>query len=213
MVENLRNLLDTIGVDWVLWILIGMSVLGLAITLERVLFFRKHYTPADELERMLLEGLDGPGPAGTLERIKALPGMVPHVVTAALREWDRGPDSAEEIVLGALASERNRHDRYLPILGTLGNNAPFIGLLGTVIGIVSAFADLEAGLATSDAAKNEAIMGSISEALVATAVGLFVAIPAVIAFNYFKNATRRRASSAEALSRIVIARMRAREPR
>src|SRR5207237_10171293 len=85
-------------------------------------------------------------------------------------------------------SDRRRleYDRWLLVLGTLGNNAPFIGLFGTVLGIIRAFADLAAanrgGGGTSTASF---VMAGISEALVATAVGLFVAIPAVLAFTHF----------------------------
>lgn len=67
------------------------------------------------------------------------------------------------------------------ILATFGNNAPFIGLFGTVLGIINAFHTLSKG----DEFGINAVMGGISEALVATAAGLFVAIPSVIAYNYF----------------------------
>jgi biopolymer transport protein ExbB/TolQ len=71
----------------------------------------------------------------------------------------------------------------MTLLGTLGNNAPFIGLFGTVIGVIVAFADLAEG--TSKVAMDK-VMGGIAEALVATGVGLFVAIPAVVAYNIFQ---------------------------
>ena len=79
-------------------------------------------------------------------------------------------------------------ERHLGILGTLGNNAPFIGLFGTVLGIIKAFADLAQQPGRRGAA---AVMAGISEALVATAVGLLVAIPAVVAFNIFQGRVRR----------------------
>jgi len=72
-------------------------------------------------------------------------------------------------------------EKRLGILATFGNNAPFIGLFGTVLGVINAFATLSKG---SEFGVN-AVMGGISEALVATAAGLFVAIPSVIAYNYF----------------------------
>ena len=88
----------------------------------------------------------------------------------------------------AKSRERLALEKRLGILGTLGNNAPFIGLFGTVLGIIKAFADL---------AQNQGPAGrrwscaGISEALVATAVGLLVAIPAVIAYNIFQGRVRR----------------------
>ena len=79
------------------------------------------------------------------------------------------------------AVHRRDAERFLVFLGTLGNNAPFLGLLGTVLGIIRAFHELarhgEGGV--------NVVMAGISEALVATAVGLVVALPAVIAFNHF----------------------------
>lgn len=72
-------------------------------------------------------------------------------------------------------------EKRLGILATFGNNAPFIGLFGTVLGVINAFH----ALSNSNDFKVNTVMGGISEALVATAAGLFVAIPCVIAYNYF----------------------------
>ncbi len=72
-------------------------------------------------------------------------------------------------------------EKRLGILATFGNNAPFIGLFGTVLGIIEAFH----ALSTSNEFGIRVVMGGISEALVATALGLFVAIPSVIAYNFF----------------------------
>jgi len=101
-----------------------------------------------------------------------------------------------------MAIARLRLEQRLSFLGTLGNNAPFVGLLGTVIGIVQAFQQLESaglgGPASSD------IMGAIAEALVATAIGLAVAIPAVVAFNYFQRRIKTTLGNAEVLEHILL---------
>ncbi len=81
-----------------------------------------------------------------------------------------------------MAAERPRYERFLSFLGTLGSNAPFIGLFGTVLGIIKAFNDLGA-VAIQGSAIQQTVMTGISEALVATAVGLAVAIPAVVALQ------------------------------
>ena len=91
-------------------------------------------------------------------------------------------------------------ERHLGILGTLGNNAPFIGLFGTVLGIIKAFADLSHNQAGGSAA----VMSGISEALVATAIGLFVAIPAVMAFNIFQGRVRKAMAEIDALAHRVL---------
>jgi len=80
-----------------------------------------------------------------------------------------------------LTDEKLRIEERLSVLGTLGSTAPFIGLLGTVLGIIVAFGELSMGNGDS-----KTIMFALAEALILTAVGLFVAIPAVIAFNIFK---------------------------
>ena len=88
----------------------------------------------------------------------------------------------EQSMDGYVAGQRQKLDQGLVVLGTLGNNAPFIGLFGTVIGIIKAFHDL----ASAPQGGPSVVMSGISEALVATAVGLMVAIPAVIAYNTFQ---------------------------
>ena len=99
-------------------------------------------------------------------------------------------------------TERLRLERRLAFLGTLGSNAPFIGLLGTVIGIVMAFDAL--GAAGPNAAAPATVMAAIAEALVATAVGLAVAIPAVMAFNGFHRRIKVMLARADALGRRLL---------
>src|SRR5215831_4585071 len=82
-----------------------------------------------------------------------------------------------------MTKRRRELESGMTLLGTLGNNAPFVGLLGTVIGVIVAFADLAEG---SSKVQMDKVMGGIAEALVATGIGLFVAIPAVVAYNVFQ---------------------------
>ena len=100
---------------------------------------------------------------------------------AGIAERAHGPDAVTEAMQAERARWRKEADRNLIVLGTLGNNTPFIGLFGTVLGIIGALDELQK---QGDAASGD-VMGELSKALVATAVGLMVAIPAVIAFNYF----------------------------
>ena len=116
----------------------------------------------------------------------------------------RDPGTVEQAMLGALSRERARYEAHLTPLGTIGNNAPFIGLFGTVLGIIQAFHQL-GKLDTSQAASNQLVMTAIGEALVATGVGIMVAIPAVAAFNWAKSSISARIKHAESLMRGVIA--------
>jgi len=157
------------GAGWVLWLLIALSVISLAIALERLWYFRTHRvqkaTLLADMQALLRErALDRPDD----ETLAA-----PRDDLAAAAE-------------GAKAREKLRLERNLAFLATLGSNAPFVGLFGTVLGIIKAFHDL----AGSQAGGPSVVMAGISEALVATAVGLMVAIPAVAAFNYFNRRVR-----------------------
>jgi len=117
-------------------------------------------------------------------------------------------------MLGASALQKLKLEKRLTFLGTLGNNAPFLGLLGTVIGIVGAFDELgKTKNATMTAAASsvapEAVMTNISEALVATAVGLLVAIPAVASFNWFQRVVKVTLANTDALSHVLLAHLKA----
>jgi biopolymer transport protein ExbB len=139
------------------------------------------------------------------------------VVVAGLLHADMGPTTAAQAMEGAVALERMRLERGLAFLGTLGNNAPFLGLLGTVIGVIEAFEalgttdTLAATARSSSAVAPTAIMTGISEALVATAVGLFVAIPAVAGYNYFQRRIQSTLANTEALSKVLLAHLNAEE--
>ena len=102
------------------------------------------------------------------------------VLRRALVRLDGGADALADSIASETARLRKDLERGMNLLGTLGNNAPFIGLFGTVIGVIVAFHQLAGG---SDKGAMGSVMGGIAEALVATGVGLFVAIPAVVAYN------------------------------
>jgi biopolymer transport protein ExbB len=173
------------GAGWVLWLLIGLSVASLAVMLERFWYLKRHRLEKATLlmdVRTLLQDSPAYGEAGR------------GLATADL-------DAAVE---GAKARERLRLERNLAFLATLGSNAPFIGLFGTVLGIIKAFHDLGASQGTGPSV----VMAGISEALVATAVGLMVAIPAVVAFNYFSRRVRVAMARVDWMAHVATAQMR-----
>ncbi len=193
-----RQLFDTFtrtGAEWVMYALLALSVASVAVILERVVFFWRHgRSRAWELEPLLAAGeLDL-----AREAILGRRGLEAEVVTAALDAADGGARSVAERVACAVRRERPAYERGLAFLATLGSNAPFLGLFGTVVGIIKAFADL--GVGASQGAGAAAVMAGLSEALVATAIGIFVAIPAVVAFNAFNKRLRTLVSTSEALS-------------
>lgn len=205
MVEQLRLVFHALGVDWVLWLLLILSVISLAVAGERWWYFKKNSASLASVQSALKAAL-----SGTKGQLTGLRGLEANVLREALDHLEDGPDALEEIIAASLSQERAKFDKNLGFLGTLGNNAPFIGLFGTVLGIIGAFNTLKSGL-SGDTGQNEMIMGSISEALVATAVGLLVAIPAVISFNLFKGTIRERAGNAKSLSHRILAHQKSRK--
>jgi biopolymer transport protein ExbB/TolQ len=200
------------GAEWVMWLMLGLSVISVAIMLERAWFYWSMRddiaTLATEL-RALLRSNDF---VAARKRMEQSPSAEAAVVAAGLAEAERGYRSAEEAMRGASALQRLKLERRLAFLGTLGNNAPFIGLFGTVIGVVMAFEALGRETVAQGAAEAAAnlgapqqVMAAIAEALVATAVGLAVAIPAVAMYNVFQRQARSILANTEVLSRVLIA--------
>lgn len=193
--------------EWVLWLLVALSVASLAVILERAVFFRaRRLQRADEIAQKLARGeLDGLRPL--LEGQLALEA---RVLQQGLGVLSQGPEMVEEVMAATMAAERPRYERFLSFLGTLGSNAPFIGLFGTVLGIIKAFNDLGA-VQIRGSAIQQTVMTGISEALVATAVGLAVAIPAVVAYNLFTRGLKNRVTRAQGMAHALVAA--ARSPR
>ena len=194
MTNALFHLFTRAGAGWVMLLLVGLSITSVAFILERLWFFRRHARPlGPEVLRLLSAGqLDEAQLA-----VGGRAGMEAAVARAAVAASDGGPASVDQAVACAIATSRPEYERSLSFLGTLGNNAPFLGLFGTVVGIIQAFADLSVGTAKGQAAA--VVMGGISEALVATAAGILVAIPAVVAFNSFQRSLRALVTRCEAV--------------
>lgn len=109
------------------------------------------------------------------------------------------PEAIDRVVLAYTREERLKLEKGLSVLATLGSNAPFIGLFGTVLGIIRAFAYLGSQSGSS------AVMSGVSQALYATALGLFVAIPAIIAFNVFTQDVKKLNSQLDTLKDLYVA--------
>jgi biopolymer transport protein ExbB len=188
------------GSRWVLWLLLVLSVAAVAVMLDRIWFFVQERRPTARLA-VALAALRGKGPTAALATLTSAPSMDAAVARACLAHAGDGAAAVEEYVAAAIEQERLRYERRLPFLGTLGSNAPFVGLFGTVLGIVRAFHDL----AGSGALGTQAVMAGIAEALVATGVGLLVALPAVALYNAFTSHVETSISSATALGHEILA--------
>ena len=192
-----------LGAGWVLWLLVILSIGCIAVSLERAVFMTRDATDLGRLQETVNAFLAGGDAESLASSLKSLDGMEARVLSAGVELADSGAQAAEMAMAGVVAAEKMRMERGLPYLATVGSNAPFIGLFGTVLGIIQAFHDL--AINTSEA--SEAVMAGISEALVATAVGLLVAIPAVVLYNAFTRWVRARLARSESLSQLVLARI------
>ena len=209
LVEWLQKLMTNFGAGWVMYLLIALSVVSVAVMLERGWFYWSLRDDIAKLAKQLREHLHVGDLDGAVKRMETSPSAEAAVVVAGLLEADRGAKAAEEAMQGAAALQRMKLERRLAFLGTLGNNAPFIGLLGTVIGVVQAFEALgqqnESAQNAASAMAPQVVMTAIAEALIATAVGLAVAIPAVVMYNVFQRHSRAILANTEALSRVLLA--------
>jgi biopolymer transport protein ExbB len=217
MIEKTKSAMVFLGAGWVLWVMVGLSIISLAIMLERAWLYWSIRDDIEKLMRELGRFLRAGDMDGAKRRLEQSPSAEAAVVVAGIVESDLGAQAAEEAMAGASALQRMKLEKRLAFLGTLGNNAPFIGLLGTVIGIVGAFDELQtqqaslapSGSGTQGMLAPAAVMGHLSEALVATAVGILVAIPAVAAFNAFTRFVKATLANTDALSHVLLAHLKA----
>lgn len=188
-----------IGDVWVLWLLVAGSILSLGVIIERWRVFHKNKLDFIKLFDELSRKLEGGDITGARQSARNFNGVEARVVLAGLTNFSKGPTAVEEAMTSRLVIERSLLEKNLIILGTLGNNAPFVGLFGTVLGIIKAFNDL----ALNGTGGASIVMAGVSSALIATAFGIFVAIPAVAANNFFHTKLRRISANSQSLIHMV----------
>lgn len=204
-IERLQRITNY-GSHWILWVLVVASVVALAIVLERAVLFWSSRDDVARLRREIRALLAARDVAAARRRLDDSPSFEALIARAGL-DAD-GVGSAEERILAEREVARLKLERNLGFLGTLGSNAPFVGLLGTVIGIVRAFHRLSESTGQISAG----LMAEIGEALVSTAIGILVALPAVAFFNLFHRAIKARLGHSDALGHEVLAFLKS-EPR
>ncbi|HEY2902324.1 MAG TPA: MotA/TolQ/ExbB proton channel family protein [Polyangia bacterium] len=194
--------------EWVLYLLLGLSLASIAVMVERWFFYRRHRVDADALRVQLSKQLDAGDFQGAAKLLSQHDSLQTNVVLVGLQAYEKGPESVEDLIAGAMGQEKSRYEKRLAFLATLASNAPYVGLFGTVLGIVRSFRDLAANMADA----SQAVMAGIAESLIATAVGLLVAIPAVVAFNVFKGKVKDAVTGGQTLARVLLAQLKAAEP-
>ena len=201
--------LALVGGEWVLYLLILSSVLSIAVMIQKTIYIYKNRIHWEEFTEMLTGFLNRDDPEAALDYVRQQSAPASRVIEAGLQNLEKGPEAVEEMMIAKKIAEKFKMENKLVILGTLGNNAPFIGLFGTVLGIIKAFHDLS----VAENSNPSVVMAGVSEALVATAVGLMVAIPAVMAYNYFQRKVKEAVTQMEAASKILIVYMKSESKR
>ena len=191
-----------IAIQWisrfVLLLLSGLSVWSVSIMVDRYRLFKlREEEGTFEDARKLIRTKSWGDLASAIAKKT---GLKAGLLQAALQTPSHGPEQIDRAVKSYLSSEKTSLEKGLTTLATLGSNAPFIGLFGTVLGIIQAFGSL-----ANQQSSTAGVMSAISEALVATAIGLFVAIPAVVAYNVFNRKMRVLLSECESLRDLFIA--------
>lgn len=192
-----------LGATWVLWLLVGLSILCIGVAIERTVYLMRDGTQSSALSAAMDRFLKSGDPATLGTELGKIGGLEARILGNGLELAPHGVEAVEKAMTSTAIAEKLKMERGLAVLATVGSNAPFLGLFGTVLGIIQAFHDLAEN--TSEA--SEAVMAGISEALVATAVGLLVAIPAVVLYNFFARWVKGRLGRSESLADLVLARL------
>jgi biopolymer transport protein ExbB/TolQ len=189
--------------EWVLYLLIFLSIASIAVMFERWFFYQRRSIDIVQVRDAMTRSLDLGDFSGAATVLQQHDSLETNVVLVGLKAYHKGPESVEDLIAGSLGQERARYERRLGFLATLASNAPYIGLFGTVLGIVRSFRDLASNMTDASAS----VMSGIAEALVATAVGLLVAIPAVIAYNIFRGRVKSSVTDCQMLARILLSQL------
>ncbi|MFH1098083.1 MAG: MotA/TolQ/ExbB proton channel family protein [Candidatus Desantisbacteria bacterium] len=175
------DILAVLKESFTMMILLVCSMFLLAFVIERWWFFRKISVDTNKFMDSIQKFINAGKFMEAVSFCENATGAVPAVVkTGLINRYLHKPD-LEELMISTRLEQMIKMERFLNVLGTLGNISPLIGLFGTVVGIIRAFHDL----AASGSGGPAVVAAGISEALVATAAGLMVAIPAVVCYNYF----------------------------
>jgi len=178
--KTVWGILQTGG--FTMYILLFLSILSVTILLERIIYYRKRSKiKRTEFMRRIGRALKGGNIERAMEICKDTNAPFSSVIYSGLELNGQTEKEISSAMEREITIETTKLERYTSIVGTIGNTAVYIGLFGTVLGIIRAFHDI----AAAGAGGMAIVIGGVAEALVCTAAGLFVAVPAVIAFNYF----------------------------
>lgn len=213
MLSNLFLGMALLGAEWVLYVLVLLSILSVALMIERWKYYKKAHQDIHQF-RAQLRKLVSDGKikdAFDLSKRRSQEdaaqadfesSLANALLEHAQSQTNLSPSVLEEVAQDSILQTKLKWEKGLTILATIGNNAPFIGLFGTVLGVIQAFHGL-----SQSAAGVQTVTAGISDALIATAVGILVAIPAVVAFNGFQRKVKAAIHEAEAFKSYLIGKL------
>ena len=204
LIPQERSLLEVIRSGGVLMVpILACSVLTLVFVLERLVSLRRgNVIPRPFVKRFLLQlEQDQLAPEQALELCQQNRSPVAELFAAAVRKWGRPSVEVEQALIDAGERITNHLRKYLRVLNAVATVCPLLGLLGTVMGMIEAFQSIAANMALG---RPELLAEGISKALVTTAAGLSVAIPALIAYLYFVSRVDRLVMEMDALGQEVV---------
>lgn len=202
-----------LGAEWVLYLLVFLSIFSVSILFERSLFYKTALKGIEDFRKNLRDAVTSGewdralqiAKTRTTSQPKEKPDLESAMAVALLSQRNGSPEVLNEVAQDHVVRARVKWEKSLSMLATIGNNAPFVGLFGTVLGIIKAFNDLsQAGAGGSGVS---GVTAGVADALVATAVGILVAIPAVVGFNLYQRRTKNALSEAEALKSFLVGKM------
>jgi len=158
------------------------SIAAVAVVIERLVFFAQQHGDTQGLLRQIGQKIEQDDYDGAIRVCNQNKGMLPKILKFGLERGRKNRADITDALSIALMQQLNSLERYLAIIGTIAVIAPFVGLFGTVLGIIHAFDDI----ALKGNSTPAVVAAGVGEALITTAAGLFVAVLAVIFFNYFK---------------------------
>ena len=166
-----------------MWALLFLSIFSLGIVFERLFFFARQHSDPTQLLKEIGDRVSRDDMNGAIAVCDRHRGMLPKILQFGLQRHEKSRADISDALSIGLLEQLNALEANLSIIGTVAVIAPFVGLFGTVLGIIRAFTDI----ALKGNSTPAVVAAGVSEALWTTAAGLFVAVLAVVFFNYFKS--------------------------
>ncbi len=165
----------------IMWIIMAASVTAMAVFLERLFHLHRAQINSDDFMEGIYNVLKRRNVVEAVSICEETPGPVAHIVRAAILKQDNRPDELQRTIQEAGLSEVPRLERNLPVLATIAQIAPLVGLLGTILGMINIFIVFQENAPLIHAGD---VAGGMWEALISTGAGLAVAIPVYVAYNF-----------------------------